>query len=309
MNDHRIEDDLEVVHVRVPAKVNLGLVVGPLRSDGFHGLRTVFQAVSLFDELWFSSLPNGEIRLSVSGEGADQLGSADENLAVRAAKLIRERHGSPQLGVAIEIKKHIPVAGGMAGGSADAAGALLGCSVLWDLDTDPAQLQLLAGELGSDVPFALLGGTALGSGRGTELVPMLTRGRYHWVFALAEHGLSTPQVYQTFDAMPHRGSRKLSIALQSALTHGDAEEVGRHLSNDLLPAALKLYPQLADTLSAGSKIDGVLGAVLAGSGPTCAFLCSSPAQAADVANELRFVDGVRDVRTASGPVSGAMLLS
>jgi 4-diphosphocytidyl-2-C-methyl-D-erythritol kinase len=180
--------------------------------------------------------------------------------------------------------------------------------VLWDLDTDPADLQTLAAELGSDIPFALLGGTALGSGRGTDLVPMLTRGRYHWAFALAERGLSTPEVFKTFDTLPTKGMRKLSIALQAALTHGDAEEVGRHLSNDLLPAALKLYPQLADTLRAGSAMDGVLGSVLAGSGPTCADLCASPVHANDVAAELRGLPGVRDVRTASGPVSGAMLL-
>jgi 4-diphosphocytidyl-2-C-methyl-D-erythritol kinase len=293
----------------VPAKVNLSLVVGALADDGYHPLRTVFQAVSVFDELWFSNLPAGHVEVEVSGEGADLVPRDGSDLAARAARLLRKRYGLPRLGVKIEIKKSIPVAGGMAGGSADAAGALLGCSVLWDLDCGPAELAVLAAELGSDVPFALLGGTALGTGRGTDLVPMLTRGRYHWVFALAKKGLSTPDVFAAFDKLTLKGVGKSPMPLQEALTHGDAAAVGKHLSNDLLPAALKLYPQVADTLRVGARIPGVLGTVLAGSGPTCAFLCGSAAQAADVAVEIAELPEVRDTRIASGPVSGAMLLS
>ena len=293
------------VRVRVPAKINLALKVGPLGADGYHPLGTVFHAVSLFDELEVRAAEQDS--LVIKGEGAEALPVNDTNLVVRAAELLRQTYGRPDP-VRMVLRKTIPVAGGMAGGSADGAAALLALSMLWDLDTQPEDLHAMAAQLGSDVPFALVGGTAQGAGRGTELVPMIGRGSYHWVLALAHHGLSTPEVFRRYDEMVAAGelepSTELPPGLLNALTVGDAAEVGAHLVNDLEPAALSLRPELARTMAAGQRA-GVLGAVLSGSGPTCAFLAGSEEAAMDVATELAAHPDVRAVRRAKGPVPGA----
>lgn len=300
------------VRVRVPAKINLSLQVGDLRPDGYHELATVFQAVSLFDEVTASTAPEGSITASVKGLGADQIGLGLDNLAVRAAHLLRDRFGDPELGVALRIKKRIPVAGGMAGGSADAAGALLTCSVLWDLDTAPTDLAELAAELGSDVPFSLAGGTALGRGRGETLVPLLSRGVYHWALAIADRGLSTPKVFRRFDEMLAAGElANLECderGVLNALATGDAALLADHLCNDLAAPAIDMFPQLANILASG-RAAGALGGMISGSGPTCAFLCATESDAVSVAAALKSVPGVVSTLRASGPVPGAQLIS
>ena len=305
------------VRVRAPAKINLALCVGPSRRDGYHPLATVYQAVSLYDEVHAAWAEPDEFVVTVSGEGADLVPTDETNLALRAARLLAHNHGEGgPLGVLLSIKKAIPVAGGLAGGSADAAAALLACAVLWDLDVGSDELSPLAAEIGSDVPFALLGGTALGSGRGEHVVPVLARGGYHWVLAFGHHGLSTPAVYRRHDEL---GARRAGLrgrggpafevppALMNALRSGDPVALGAALINDLQPAALDLQPRLRQVLEAGLEY-GAVGALVSGSGPTCAFLATSEAAAVDLSVALSADGQCRAVRRATGPVTGARVI-
>jgi len=298
------------VRVRVPAKINLALCVGAPRDDGFHPLATVYQAVSLFDEVHAAWGDPGEFSVTVTGEGAAEVPTDDRNLAVRAARLLADRYGEGQpLGVVLAIHKAIPVAGGLAGGSADGAAALLACSDLWALDVSLDQMLSLAAELGSDVPFALLGGTALGSGRGEQVAPVLGRGSYHWVLGFGRTGLSTPAVYRTYDELrPDAPVPEVPDDLMVALRSGDAVRLGRALVNDLQEPALHLQPQLRRTLETGLEY-GALGAIVSGSGPTCAFLAKSEASAIDLCVALTADGVVRTARRATGPVPGARLIS
>lgn len=304
------------VSVRVPGKVNLQLSVGGLRPDGYHDLVNVLHAVSLYDEL--SARPGFGVSVTVSGTGPEGSEGSEgpagsvpldgDNLAVRAAYALAEVAGVPA-DVALHISKGIPVAGGMAGGSADAAAALLACDQLWGCGLGRVELDRLAARLGADVPFALSGGTAVGVGRGDRLTPALARGRFHWVLAVADGGLPTPAVYAECDRL--RGSRRagepeLSAALMSALRTGDAVGLGQALSNDLQPAALSLRPALRMTLGAGRE-HGALGALVSGSGPTCAFLARDEEHSIDLAVALSGAGVCRTVRRATGPVPGARL--
>ncbi|MGH3389280.1 MAG: 4-(cytidine 5'-diphospho)-2-C-methyl-D-erythritol kinase [Actinomadura sp.] len=295
--------------VRVPAKVNLQLSVGPIRDDGYHDLVNVFHAVSLFDEV--TATPADALEVQVEGDSVDGVPTGADNLAARAARLLAERIGvAPH--VRLRIHKTIPVAGGMAGGSADAAGALVACNELWEAGLGQEELMELAAVLGSDVPFALLGGTALGLGRGERLTETTTAGRFHWVFAFAEGGLSTPEVYAECDRLREAYSEQCSWPrpcdeLMAALAAGDAKALGRALSNDLQPAALMLRPALKRTLTAGRDF-GALGALLSGSGPTCAFLASSETHALDLAVAMGGVGVCRSVKRAHGPVPGATVV-
>lgn len=301
----------ETVRVRVPAKINLLLRVGPVGADGYHPLATVFQAVSLTDDVTATPARPGEFTVSMGG-ASDGVGEDADNLAVRAARLLAETHADPdQVGVRLSVRKSIPVAGGMAGGSADAAGALLACSVLWDLDVAPDQLAELGARLGADVPFALIGGSALGTGRGDVLAPVLGRGQFHWVLALSEEGLSTPAVYRRFDELTaDRPAGELDVpdALLNALRTGDPYELAPVLHNDLAEAALDLRPDLADTLDRGREL-GALAALVSGSGPTCAFLCADESSAIDISTQLALLPRVRAVRRVCGPAPGARLIS
>lgn len=293
----------------MPAKLNLALKVGPRRPDGFHPLATVYQAVSLYDEVHADWADPDDFEVFVTGEGADLVPVDDTNLALRAARLLARTHGPhDSLGVTLSIKKTIPVAGGLAGGSSNAAAALLACAMLWDIDIPPEALRDLAGELGSDVPFALLGGTAVGSGRGEEVVPALARGTYHWVLAFGHHGLSTPAVYRRFDELSLGADPpEIPPELMNALRTGSARQLGATLDNDLQPAALELQPRLRQVLEAGLEY-GALGALVSGSGPTCAFLVDSESAAVDLSIALS-ADGLcRAVRRATGPVPGARVV-
>jgi len=298
------------VTVRVPGKVNLYLAVGDVRDDGYHELTTVFHAVSLLDEV---TVRNADVlSLQMSGEGAEALPADERNLAWRAAELMAEHVGrAPD--VAISIEKSIPVAGGMAGGSADAAAVLVAMNTLWELGLPRRDLHALAAELGSDVPFALHGGTALGTGRGEELATVLARTTYHWVLAFADGGLSTPAVFGELDRLRASEDRQLPPRLDdaepllTALASGDAHQLAPLLGNDLQPAALSLNPDLRRTLRAGVDA-GALAGIVSGSGPTCAFLCASAASAVDVGAQLAGAGVCRTVRVASGPVHGARVV-
>ncbi|HEX8509918.1 MAG TPA: 4-(cytidine 5'-diphospho)-2-C-methyl-D-erythritol kinase [Propionibacteriaceae bacterium] len=298
------------VRVRVPAKINLALKVGAPRDDGYHPLATVYHAVSLYDEVTADWAAPGQFTAAVTGEGAHLVPTGDSNLAVRAARLLAQTFGRGNpLGVSLSITKAIPVAGGLAGGSSNAAAALLACSVLWDLEVRESDLFLLAAQLGSDVPFLLLGGTAVGSGRGEQIAPALTTGSYSWVLAFGWQGLSTPAVYRRFDELTQAPEVPIvPEALMNGLRAGDPARVGRALSNDLQPAALALAPRLRRTLEAGVEL-GALGALVSGSGPTCAFLAASASAAVDLSVALSAEGVCRAVRCLTGPVPGARVVS
>jgi 4-diphosphocytidyl-2-C-methyl-D-erythritol kinase len=296
------------VTVRVPAKVNLELRVGPLRDDGYHDLATVFQAVSLYDEV--SVAQWDDWRVVAAGAYADLIPTDETNLALRAARLVAERWHVDEA-VSIRIDKDIPVAGGMAGGSADAAATLLACDHLWDLGLDREDLAELAAELGSDVPFLLSGGNAMGSGRGEQLAPVLARGTFHWVFAISDTGLSTPEVFRECDRL-RRGravpSPRVSPALMAALRGGDAHALGKALCNDLEDATFSLRPELRTLRDAGVEF-GALGGIVSGSGPTVAFLTESHEASLDLSVSLAASDLCRDIRRARGPVHGAQIVT
>jgi 4-diphosphocytidyl-2-C-methyl-D-erythritol kinase len=322
------------VTARAPAKVNLQLAVGPARAHGYHDVVTVYHAVSLFDEVTVAPAEHDSV--SVTGEGADSVPADDSNLAVRAvAELLRAvgagAKDSP--GLAIRINKRIPVAAGLAGGSADAAAALVACNELWRTGLSQAELCELAAGVGSDVAFGLLGGTAIGVGRGERVTPALAAGAYHWVLAFATGGLSTAEVYAACDriraarggpdgsaparvkpAGPPRSGRTSTAAppgppaldnrLMAALRSGNPAEVGPLLTNDLQQAAISLRPDLRRTLAAGVE-HGALAAIVSGSGPTCAYLAKDARHAADLAVALAGAGVCRTVAHVMGPVPGA----
>jgi len=295
------------VTVRVPAKINLHLAVGPVRPDGFHDLVTVFHAVSLFDEVTLSVSDTPDIQ--VHGEGVSEVPADETNLAWRAVQVLAER-ADRDPDVRMVLRKGIPVAGGLAGGSADAAATLVGLASLWNLDVTRDELAEVAAGLGSDVPFALYGGTALGTGRGEQLVPVLSRHTFHWVLAFATEGLSTPKVFGELDRLraagnpPRIGSHTPVV---EALASGDPRQLALLLGNDLQAAAVSLRPDLRRTLRAGVNA-GALAGTVSGSGPTCAFLCEDAQSAVEVAAELSGAGVCRTVRVAHGPVPGARVV-
>lgn len=296
------------VTVQVPGKLNLYLAVGDRRADGYHALTTVFHAVSLVDEVTVRDADL--LSLHVVGEGADLLPTDQRNLAWRAAELMADHVGrSPD--VEITIDKCIPVAGGMAGGSADAAAVLVAVNVLWELGVPRRDLHSLAAQLGSDVPFALHGGTALGTGRGEELATVLTRDTFHWVLAFADSGLSTAAVFTELDRLRDTGDTLPRLdepePVLAALAAGDPNRLAPLLGNELQAAAINLDPAVRRVLRAGAEA-GALAGIVSGSGPTCAFLCASAVAAADVGTELAAAGVCRTVRIASGPVYGARVV-
>jgi 4-diphosphocytidyl-2-C-methyl-D-erythritol kinase len=295
--------------------VNLQLAVGPAGPDGYHGVVTVYQAISLYDEVTVA--PAERITVHVTGLDAAEVPTGPTNLASKAVTALAKAAGlSPRPGVRIDIRKRIPMAAGLAGGSADAAATLVACNELWETGLNAAQLSKVAARLGSDVPFSLAGGTAVGRGRGEQLTPALVSGTYHWALAFAAGGLSTPEVYATCDrlraARPDDGSPagiaapELSGPLMTALRSGDPVAVGQHLTNDLQPAAISLRPDLRRALTAGREF-GAVGAMVSGSGPTCLFLAKSAEHARELALSLTGAGICRAVALASGPVPGAAL--
>jgi 4-diphosphocytidyl-2-C-methyl-D-erythritol kinase len=298
------------VTVRVPAKVNLQLAVGPREADGFHNLVTAFQAISIYDDVTITKLePGSGITIAITGDQTHGVPADSTNLAVKAAQLIADEYDFV-IDAHIEIKKSIPVAGGMAGGSADAAAVIVGLSELYDLDISREESLEFGARLGSDVPFMITGGTAIGQGRGDQLTAALSRGTYHWVLALSSVGLSTPAVYQECDRLRAGldiAAPQTSDALMQSLLAADPKAVGLALQNDLQSAACSLRPALTLVLDVGEEY-GALGAIVSGSGPTVAFLVENEEQGLDLAVALTSSGVVGNVARAFGPVPGAKVI-
>lgn len=307
--------------VRVPAKVNLALRVGaPDPETGYHRLATVFHAVDLFDEVTVRRARSASIE--VTGRFTQGVPADSTNLAWRAVERLREYYvqtGARRPGpVSISIEKTIPVAGGMAGGSADAAGALLAANQVWGGELTLGDLRTIAAELGADVPFGLTGGNALGLGWGDELSTVLSEGSLHWVFCVSGEGLSTPAVYRRFDELAAAASEASRAPaptgqpappeeLLQALRSGDPEQVAAQLENDLQAPALDLQPALRQTLDAGRDV-GALAGIVSGSGPTVALLARDHEHALDVSVGMAALRPQVQVFVATGPAPGARLV-
>lgn len=298
------------VHVRAPGKLNLFFEVGDAQDDGYHEVASAYQAVSLYEDLWAEGADEFTVSISgsvdVSGVPAD-----DRNLALRAARLVAQKIGHTG-GAHLEIVKHVPVAGGMGGGSADAAAALVACDALWGADLGSAQLHQLAARLGADVPFSLMGGTAIGTGRGDQLSPALAKGRFDWVVVPSDAGLSTPEVYAHLNVLRNRpdivsATRAPAVdpGVLQALRAGDPVVLAEHVRNDLQAAALSLRPVLREALELGDRA-GALAGMVSGSGPTLAFLAGDP----ESALELQVVLSAAGYEAlhVHGPVHGARVL-
>jgi 4-diphosphocytidyl-2-C-methyl-D-erythritol kinase len=297
-----------VITVRVPAKINIYLGVGPVRRDGFHELDTVFHAVGLYDVV--TAVPSNGLSLTLEGAESAGLPTDESNLAWRAATLLAAYAGIGAR-VALRVEKSIPVAAGLAGGSADAAGALVACARLWNLQVPQDELVELAAQLGSDVPFALLGRTAHGTGRGEQLQPVEQATAFHWVLAAAETGLATPSVYGELDRQRAAGTAPEALAGSSdvlaALANTDPQQLAPYLANDLQSAATTLAPELVTTLAKGREL-GALAGIVSGSGPTCVFLAEGADHAARLARALAASHVCRYAVAVPGGVSGAEVI-
>ena len=292
----------------MPGKVNVYLGVGPREFSGYHELATIFQAVGIYDEVTVSAADS--LTISGLGQFADRIPTDETNLAWKAAELVARACGE-EPNIHIQIDKSIPIAAGMAGGSADAAAILVACDTYWNAGIPRDQLDAMAATLGSDVPFMLHGGCALGVGRGDVLSPVMIRGSFHWVFATFDEGLSTAQIYEKTDEMrglEFEAEPEVPTELLSALARGDAPALGRLLHNDLQLAATTSRPLLGRVLEQGID-SGALGAIVSGSGPTCAFLVRDESSAIDLVVALKASGLVDDVLRTHGPVHGARVIS
>jgi 4-diphosphocytidyl-2-C-methyl-D-erythritol kinase len=301
------------IRVLTPAKVNLVLGVGPRRADGFHDLATVYYALDLQDELVVGERGDERIVLTVTGSqpSLTRLPVDGRNLVVRAAALLAARFGTRR-GADIALHKNIPLTAGLAGGSSDAAAALVACNALWGLGLDLPDLLPIAAELGSDVPFCLLGGAVLGSGRGELVTPLPVAGRQHWVLVLADGGLSTPAMFAALDRSRDRGTagpptEVIPANLLSALAAGDAAGIGAAMTNDLEPVALVARPDLSRVLET-ARAAGAAGALVSGSGPTCAVLAHDADSADRLAVAMRAAGLGRQVLVTTGPAVGARIV-
>ena len=303
----------KVVHARAPGKINVYLKIGALLEDGYHDVATAYQAVSLYENVWAS--PANDFSVSFSGPiDCSELPTDGSNLAIRAAGLLARKTGYRR-GVKLEIEKHVPIAGGMGGGSADAAATLLACDALWGTGLSREELLELASQLGADVPFAFTGGTAIGTGNGDQLSPALAKGTFQWVLALADFGLSTPEVYRELDRHRDRHAQDIfPIQVQphvdanvlQALRAGDPRMLAEVLHNDLQAPALHLENGLSRIIELG-EANGALAGIVSGSGPTVAFLASD----LDSALELQIALSAARLKVvrATGPVHGARLVA
>lgn len=299
----------QTVTVRAPGKINVFFRVGALQDDGYHDVASLYQAVSLYEEVTAAPADGFSVRFTGPID-TSRLETDDTNLVIRAAKLLAA-HTDTDRGAALTVHKRVPIAGGMGGGSADAAATLLACDELWGTGLGRAGLLPLAASLGADVPFALEGGTAVGTGRGDELSAALAKGTFHWVLALSDGGLSTPLVYRTLDRhrdehsadiVPPPEQVRVDTAVLQAVRSGDAGSLADAMHNDLQAAAFRLAPELSELLELGES-RGALAGIVSGSGPTVAFLVSDPVASAELQAVLARA-GVRTL-TATGPVAGA----
>jgi len=308
------EPVMDVAHARAPGKINVFLKVGAVLDDGYHDVATAYQAVSLYEDV--RAYPASDFSVSFVGGGIDtsNVPADGSNLAIKAARLLA-RKAKFTGGARLEIEKHVPVAGGMGGGSADAAATLVACDALWGLGLPRDELVHLAKQLGADVPFALMGGTAIGTGRGDQLSPALATGHFNWVLALPDFGLSTPAVYAELDAhrarhvgdiAPAPTSPSVSNDVLQALRAGDAEMLADALHNDLQAPALHFEPDLVEILELGEG-SGALAGIVSGSGPTLAFLATDLESAIEL--QVSLSAGGLNVVRVTGPVHGARLVT
>lgn len=300
------------VHTRAPGKINVFLKVGSLLDDGYHDVAIAYQAVSLYEDIRASHADDFSVTLTGSVE-LSRVPTDGSNIAIRAARLFARRTGYRK-GVRLEIDKHVPVTGGMGGGSADAAATLLACDALWGTGMPREDMLELAAELGADVPFAFTGGTAIGTGRGDRLSPALAKGQFQWVLALAHFGLPTPAVYEELDRHRDRHAQDIFPAPSApfvdadvlhALRAGDPQMLAETLHNDLQAPALHLEPSLAGVLELG-EANGALAGIVSGSGPTVAFLAADVDSALEL--ETALVAAKLTVVRAIGPVHGARIV-
>ncbi|NYF10032.1 4-diphosphocytidyl-2-C-methyl-D-erythritol kinase [Leifsonia sp. AK011] len=302
-----------MIHTRAPGKINVFLKVGALLDDGYHDVAIAYQAVSLYEDI--RAYPASDFSVSVTGTvELSRVPTDGSNIAIRAARLLAARTGY-RGGVRLEIDKHVPVTGGMGGGSADAAATLLACDALWGTGMPRDEMLSLAAELGADVPFAFTGGTAIGTGRGDQLSPALAQGQFQWVLAAADFGLSTPAVYRELDLHRQRHSQDIFPAqiapsvdanVLQALRAGDAHMLAECLHNDLQAPAIHLEPSLAGVLELGER-NGALAGIVSGSGPTVAFLTADVDSALEL--QVALSAARQNVVRATGPVHGARIVS
>ncbi len=295
------------VTVRAAAKINLHLGVGRARDDGFHPLDTVYQAISLYDDVTVAVADEDDV--SVLASAHIDVGGVPRDASNIALRALADVPDVPRAtGHRVLINKQIPVAGGMAGGSADAAAALLAHDRLHDLDQPDDVLMARAAGLGSDVPFSLVGGTARGRGRGEVVERIEDHGHWWWVVVPAAVGLSTPDVYRHFDRLhpdaPEQPAEPLELL--AALASGEPVRLARTLHNDLQVPAIDLRPELGTLIDRGEAA-GALRGIVSGSGPTCVFLCDSMTGAMEVMAGLS--ESYDVVLTATGPVAGAHVLA
>lgn len=247
--------------VTIPAKLNLHLQVLGRRPDGMHELRTVFQSVDLTDELTAVRRPAGRLGLQVCPGGA--VDSGPNNLVLRAARALLEAAGA-EAGADLTLSKQIPVGGGLGGGSADAAAALVLLNDLWQLELDRADLASIGAGLGSDVPFFLTGGTALGVGRGEEVYPAPPLPACAFVVCAPEVEVATPEVYGALDRV---GDWQPPDRRVHAWCAGSAGWPGWHaLANDLQPVVCRDWPAVGEALESVRRAAGCRHAAVTGSG-------------------------------------------
>ncbi|MEO6828051.1 MAG: 4-(cytidine 5'-diphospho)-2-C-methyl-D-erythritol kinase [Microbacteriaceae bacterium] len=302
-----------MVHVRAPGKVNVYLKVGAVLEDGYHEIATAYQAVSLYEDV--RAYPASDFHVSFTGRiDASKLATDGSNLAIKAARLLA-RKTDYRGGVRLEIEKRVPIAGGMGGGSADAAATLLACDALWGTECSRDQLLGIAAKLGADVPFAMIGGTAIGTGRGDQLSPALAKGQFQWVLALSDSGISTPEVYGELDRHRERhaqdiypavGQPTVGTDVLQALRAGDPQMLAESLFNDLQAPALHLSPEVAKVIEIG-EANGALAGIVSGSGPTVAFLAADIDSALDL--QIALSAARLTVVRAIGPVHGARIVA
>ena len=300
------------VTASAPGKTNLFFAVGPLLADGFHEVASVYLALDLREEVRVTTALNWSVSVSGNISPAQIAGvpTGEDNLVVKAAKHVADLAGVDAQPVAFEIDKHVPVAGGMGGGSADAAAALVAIDALWCSGV-AAKLSNSV-ELGADVPFALTGGIAVGLGRGEVLTQIESVPELNLVLVTNERGLSTPAVYKRLDELravrgvdPYQApAANVPNELLQALRSGDKVAISSLLKNDLQEAALDLRPDLKQTLDDGLEAGALVGFV-SGSGPTIAFLVSDANDAEELAQKLH--SRGHNAIAASGPARGAFI--
>lgn len=284
-----------------PAKINLYLEIIGDRPDGYHELAMILQSIALADQIDLRA--NGTDRIRVRCDDP-QVPSDESNLAYRAAAVMAKqfpdsynRYG----GVDLEIHKRIPMGAGLAGGSTDAAAVLVGVDLLWKLGLTQIEIQELAAELGSDIPFCVTGGTAIATGRGEQLAPLPRLDHLHVVLAKYRSvAVSTAWAYKTYRQHFHtsyaadaktlvdRRQRVHAGSMVEAIGKRDGRRIGAALHNDLERVVLSAYPQVANLKQKMQQFD-TLGVMMSGSGSTVFALVESQTQAETIQQQLRAI--------------------